>query len=205
MRLWKLAESAFAISNSPSPIPDKTRHDKRRSLKEKKKGPLTDSFRRRPQRETLKSKNTHTAATEKKKGIKRKRERRQKKGGERRKGRRRRRRKMSPKGASTQLNPIRLQSVSRLRIRRPDKQLVDPCLGVMSQMLCMSMISILSLFPQKQNTLQKTPPFEAGKRLQLFRGLSRPEAPYTTPKNKTHTLSTHSRTKELTRTRKNNL
>jgi hypothetical protein len=42
---------------------------------------------------------------------------------------------MPPKGGSTQLNPVRLQSVAKIRIRRPDKQAVNPCLGIMSAML----------------------------------------------------------------------
>jgi hypothetical protein len=45
---------------------------------------------------------------------------------------------MAPKGASTQLNPIRLQSVARLKIKRPDKQEINPCLGPMSAMLSAS-------------------------------------------------------------------
>jgi hypothetical protein len=42
---------------------------------------------------------------------------------------------MPPKGASTAIQPIRLQSVSRLRIRHPDKAEANPCLGPMSAML----------------------------------------------------------------------
>ena len=42
---------------------------------------------------------------------------------------------MPPKGTSTSLNPVRLQSVAKLRIKRPDKQQVNPCLGAMSAML----------------------------------------------------------------------
>ncbi|EXJ95031.1 hypothetical protein A1O1_00149 [Capronia coronata CBS 617.96] len=42
---------------------------------------------------------------------------------------------MPPKGASTAVNPIRLQTVSRLKIRNPDKQEPNPCLGPMSAML----------------------------------------------------------------------
>lgn len=42
---------------------------------------------------------------------------------------------MPPKGASTALKPIRLQTVDKLRIRHPDKQAPTPCLGAMSAML----------------------------------------------------------------------
>ncbi|KAI1611419.1 hypothetical protein EDD37DRAFT_632291 [Exophiala viscosa] len=42
---------------------------------------------------------------------------------------------MPPKGASTAVQPIRLQSVTRLKIRHPDKQEPNPCLGPMSAML----------------------------------------------------------------------
>lgn len=42
---------------------------------------------------------------------------------------------MPPKGGSTQLNPVRLQSVTKIRVRRPDKEPVNPCLGIMSAML----------------------------------------------------------------------
>jgi hypothetical protein len=53
---------------------------------------------------------------------------------------------MAPKGASTQVNPIRLQSVARLKIKRPDKQEVNPCLGPMSAMLSSSRIACASFF-----------------------------------------------------------
>ena len=49
---------------------------------------------------------------------------------------------MAPKGASTTLNPIRLQTVTRLKIKRPDKQEPNPCLGPMSAMLSMSPLPI---------------------------------------------------------------
>ncbi|KAK5958517.1 40S ribosomal protein mrp10 [Knufia fluminis] len=42
---------------------------------------------------------------------------------------------MPPKGASTSVNPMRLQSVSRLKIRHPDKQEANPCIGPMTAML----------------------------------------------------------------------
>ncbi|KIW16405.1 hypothetical protein PV08_06457 [Exophiala spinifera] len=42
---------------------------------------------------------------------------------------------MPPKGASTAVNPIRLQTVSRIKIRHPDKAEPNPCLGPMSAML----------------------------------------------------------------------
>ncbi|RJE18866.1 hypothetical protein PHISCL_08801 [Aspergillus sclerotialis] len=42
---------------------------------------------------------------------------------------------MPPKGASTRLNPIRLQTVERLRIRRPNKTDKNPCETAMSAML----------------------------------------------------------------------
>lgn len=42
---------------------------------------------------------------------------------------------MPPKGVSTAVNPIRLQSVSRLKIRHPDKQETNPCIGPMTAML----------------------------------------------------------------------
>ncbi|KAF7511924.1 hypothetical protein GJ744_003157 [Endocarpon pusillum] len=42
---------------------------------------------------------------------------------------------MPPKGAPTQLKPIRLQSISALRVKRPDKQQTNPCQGAMSVML----------------------------------------------------------------------
>lgn len=44
---------------------------------------------------------------------------------------------MPPKGASTAVNPIRLQTVSRLKIRNPDKHEPNPCLGPMTAMLSM--------------------------------------------------------------------
>lgn len=52
---------------------------------------------------------------------------------------------MAPKGASTQISPIRLQSVARLKIRRPDKQEINPCLGPMSAMLSATYLSMLFL------------------------------------------------------------
>jgi hypothetical protein len=43
---------------------------------------------------------------------------------------------MPPKGtASTRLNPVRLQTVPNLRVRRPNKQEKNPCEVVMSSML----------------------------------------------------------------------
>ncbi|KAK6382878.1 40S ribosomal protein mrp10 [Rhinocladiella similis] len=42
---------------------------------------------------------------------------------------------MPPKGSSTAINPIRLQTVSRIKIRHPDKAEPNPCLGPMSAML----------------------------------------------------------------------
>ncbi|KEF57276.1 uncharacterized protein A1O9_05193, partial [Exophiala aquamarina CBS 119918] len=42
---------------------------------------------------------------------------------------------MPPKGASTAVKPIRLQSVSHLRIKHPDQQQPNPCLGPMTAML----------------------------------------------------------------------
>lgn len=48
---------------------------------------------------------------------------------------------MAPKGAPTTINPIRLQTVTRLKIKRPDKQEPNPCLGPMSAMLSLSPIA----------------------------------------------------------------
>lgn len=46
---------------------------------------------------------------------------------------------MPPKGASTAINPIRLQSVQKLKIRRPDSQAnANPCMGPMSAVLSAS-------------------------------------------------------------------
>ncbi|KAJ9651357.1 40S ribosomal protein mrp10 [Neophaeococcomyces mojaviensis] len=42
---------------------------------------------------------------------------------------------MPPKGVSTAVSPIRLQSVTRLKIRHPDKQEANPCIGPMTAML----------------------------------------------------------------------
>ncbi|KAK1149312.1 40S ribosomal protein mrp10 [Aspergillus melleus] len=42
---------------------------------------------------------------------------------------------MPPKGASTKLNPVRLQTIPHLRIRHPNKNEGNPCMTVMSSML----------------------------------------------------------------------
>lgn len=46
---------------------------------------------------------------------------------------------MAPRGASTAVNPIRLQTVKKLKIKRPDKaQEVNPCVGAMTAVLSKS-------------------------------------------------------------------
>lgn len=45
---------------------------------------------------------------------------------------------MPPKGASTKLNPVRLQTIPHLRIRHPNKNEGNPCVAVMSSMLSTS-------------------------------------------------------------------
>lgn len=42
---------------------------------------------------------------------------------------------MPGKGGSTRLNPVRLQTVPHLRIRRPNEQTRNPCVVIMSSML----------------------------------------------------------------------
>lgn len=42
---------------------------------------------------------------------------------------------MPPKNVSTRLNPIRLQTINHLRVRRPNQQEQNPCVTVMSSML----------------------------------------------------------------------
>ncbi|RMD40510.1 hypothetical protein DV735_g4626, partial [Chaetothyriales sp. CBS 134920] len=43
--------------------------------------------------------------------------------------------KMPPKGSSTAINPVRLQSVKKLKVQRPDRTNVNPCTGPMSAVL----------------------------------------------------------------------
>ncbi|PKY04351.1 37S ribosomal protein Mrp10, mitochondrial [Aspergillus campestris IBT 28561] len=42
---------------------------------------------------------------------------------------------MPPKGATTTLRPIRLQTINHLRVRRPNRQDLNPCQAIMSSML----------------------------------------------------------------------
>ncbi|KAL1970640.1 hypothetical protein VTN77DRAFT_4284 [Rasamsonia byssochlamydoides] len=42
---------------------------------------------------------------------------------------------MPAKGASTRLNPVRLNTIPHLRVRRPNQQQQNPCTTVMSSML----------------------------------------------------------------------
>ncbi|GAB1192101.1 hypothetical protein BDV32DRAFT_120847 [Aspergillus pseudonomiae] len=42
---------------------------------------------------------------------------------------------MPPKGATTRLNPVRLQTIPHLRVRRPNQHEQNPCVTVMSSML----------------------------------------------------------------------
>ncbi|KAE8352950.1 hypothetical protein BDV28DRAFT_118437 [Aspergillus coremiiformis] len=42
---------------------------------------------------------------------------------------------MPPKGATTRLNPVRLQTIPHLRIRRPNRNEQNPCVAVMATML----------------------------------------------------------------------
>lgn len=44
---------------------------------------------------------------------------------------------MPAKGVSTRLNPVRLQTIPHLRIRRPNQHEQNPCVTVMSSMLSM--------------------------------------------------------------------
>ncbi|KAK9568558.1 40S ribosomal protein mrp10 [Aspergillus fumigatus] len=43
--------------------------------------------------------------------------------------------KMPPKGVSTRLNPVRLQTIPHLRVRRPNQHEQNPCVTIMSSML----------------------------------------------------------------------
>ncbi|RMZ77047.1 hypothetical protein DV738_g4622, partial [Chaetothyriales sp. CBS 135597] len=45
---------------------------------------------------------------------------------------------MPPKGSSTAINPVRLQSVKKLKVQRPDRTNVNPCMGPMSAVLTAS-------------------------------------------------------------------
>ena len=46
---------------------------------------------------------------------------------------------MVQRGASTAINPIRLQTVKKLKIKRPDRtQEVNPCVGAMTAVLSKS-------------------------------------------------------------------
>lgn len=45
---------------------------------------------------------------------------------------------MPAKGVSTRLNPVRLQTIPHLRVRRPNQHEQNPCVTVMSSMLSMS-------------------------------------------------------------------
>ncbi|PWY95558.1 mitochondrial ribosomal protein 10 [Aspergillus sclerotioniger CBS 115572] len=42
---------------------------------------------------------------------------------------------MPPKGVSTRLNPVRLQTIPHLRVRRPNNNEPNTCVAVMSSML----------------------------------------------------------------------
>ncbi|KAI9931757.1 hypothetical protein ASPWEDRAFT_169403 [Aspergillus wentii DTO 134E9] len=42
---------------------------------------------------------------------------------------------MPAKGAATRLNPVRLQTIPHLRVRRPNQHEQNPCTAVMSSML----------------------------------------------------------------------
>jgi hypothetical protein len=45
---------------------------------------------------------------------------------------------MAPKGSlSTRLNPMRLNTINHLRVRRPNQNEQNPCVVVMSSMLSM--------------------------------------------------------------------
>lgn len=48
---------------------------------------------------------------------------------------------MPPKGASTRLNPVRLQTIQHLRVRRPNQNEQNPCITIMSSMLSTSLAS----------------------------------------------------------------
>lgn len=50
--------------------------------------------------------------------------------------------KMPPKGVSTRLNPVRLQTIPHLRVRRPNQHEQNPCVTIMSSMLSMSPINL---------------------------------------------------------------
>lgn len=42
---------------------------------------------------------------------------------------------MPPKGAPTRLNPVRLQTIQHLRVRRPNQHEQNSCITVMSSVL----------------------------------------------------------------------
>lgn len=56
---------------------------------------------------------------------------------------------MPAKGAPTRLNPVRLQTIQHLRVRRPNQHQQNPCVTVMSSVLS-TLLLLLSLFWKKQ-------------------------------------------------------
>ena len=55
---------------------------------------------------------------------------------------------MPSKGVSTRLNPVRLQTIPHLRVRRPNQHEQNPCVTVMSSMLSMCLLVCLDLGDQ---------------------------------------------------------
>lgn len=55
---------------------------------------------------------------------------------------------MPSKGVSTRLNPVRLQTIPHLRVRRPNQHEQNPCVTVMSSMLSMCLRACLNMGDQ---------------------------------------------------------
>lgn len=50
---------------------------------------------------------------------------------------------MAPKGSvSTRLNPLRLNTINHLRVRRPNQHEQNPCVTIMSSMLSTSILRV---------------------------------------------------------------
>jgi hypothetical protein len=49
---------------------------------------------------------------------------------------------MPPKGASTLVAPARLPALSHIKVRRPDKNTANPCIGIMTNMLSTTSLTL---------------------------------------------------------------
>jgi hypothetical protein len=68
---------------------------------------------------------------------------------------------MPAKGAPTRLNPVRLQTIPHLRVRRPNQHQQNPCVTAMSSVLSMLLLPPLVYLIWKKVLKKKADSFYA--------------------------------------------